>query len=44
MRDMTEDEEVEFDAITFNLSNAAFKRTNTVDEVKDAIMRFDFKF
>lgn len=44
MRDMTEDEEVEFDAFTFNLSNAAFKRTNTVDEVKDAIQKFNFKF
>lgn len=44
MRDMTEDEDAEFDALMYNLSNEAFKRTKSVDEVKDAIMRFNFKF
>lgn len=44
MRDMTEDEEAKFDAIIFNLARTAFKETENVDEVKDAIMKFNFKF
>jgi len=44
MRDMTEDEEAKFDAITFNLARTAFKETENVDQVKDAIMKFNFKF
>ena len=44
MRDMTEDEEAKFDAIIFNLARTAFKETENVDEVKDAIQKFNFKF
>jgi len=44
MRDMTEDEEAKFDAITFNLARTAFKETENVDQVKDAIQKFNFKF
>ena len=44
MRDMTEDEEAKFDAIIFNLARTSFKETENVDEVKDAIMKFNFKF
>ena len=42
MRDMTEDEDAEFDALMYTLSYEAFKKTKSVDEVKDAIMRFNF--
>lgn len=44
MRDMTEDEEAKFDTIIFNLARTAFKETENVDEVKDAIQKFNFKF